>query len=260
MSQAPKPAMKPASNITNFDNRKGAGQSLGGDDDISSISADFDHVTPMGSMNELELKNARIEFLEGKWKKNVGRLQSEIEMSNPNSARQAQVTAELKTELADRNGQIKSQQEAMKQMQQEIATMKQAHTASQWQASTTIANRDTNFAIEHEDLADEIERLNEELEMARTSEQKLKFKIQEYEMKMEEHSKVKAMIDGINQSNLKNLESFEEQIKQRNITIDALRSDIEEKRKRVDRAENDLNVTIEQKERYRVEAQQAWGV
>ena len=72
-------------------------------------------------------------------------------------------------------------------------------------------------------------------------------------------SKVKAMIDGINQSNLKNLESFEEQIKQRNITIEALRSDIEEKRKRMEKAENELNVTVEQKERYRVEAQQDNG-
>ena len=84
--------------------------------------------------------------------------------------------------------------------------------------------------------------------------------LQEYEMKLEEHSKVKEMIDGINQSNLQNLESFEEQIKQRNITIEALRTDIDEKRKRAERAENDLKVAVEQKERYRVEAQQAQRV
>ena len=74
---APKPVMKPASNITSFDNRKGTGKSLGGDDDVSASlasSADFDHITPLSSMNELELKNAKIEFLEGKWKKNVSRL------------------------------------------------------------------------------------------------------------------------------------------------------------------------------------------
>ena len=34
----PKPMMKPASNITNFDNRRGVGRSLPGDDDINSIS------------------------------------------------------------------------------------------------------------------------------------------------------------------------------------------------------------------------------
>jgi hypothetical protein len=33
-------------------------------------------------MNELELKNARIEQLEGKWKKNVGKLQNELDISN----------------------------------------------------------------------------------------------------------------------------------------------------------------------------------
>ena len=48
------------------------------------------------------------------------------------------------------------------------------------------------------------------------------------ELKIEEQSKVKAMIEGINQSNMKNIESFEEQIQQRNVTINSLRSENDE--------------------------------
>ena len=244
-----KPVMKPASNLTNFDNRKGTGKSLPGDDEISASvasSADFERITPLGSTAEsLEIKNAKIEALEAQWKENVSRLQSELEMTQPNSARMTARSAELQNQLNDKDAQIKTQQESIKHLQHEINTMRETHLAH------ASANKETTYATEHEDLVEEIERLNDDLEVARKTEQKFKFKIQEYEMKMEEHSKVKAMIDGINQSNLKNLESFEEQIKQRNITIEALRSDIEEKRKRMEKAENDLKVTLEQKERYR---------
>ena len=149
--------------------------------------------------------------------------------------------------LDQRDAKVKSQQVNIRELNNEIKTMKELQEANR-------ADRNT---MEHEELADEFDQVVQDLEKSRKNERVLQMKLQENEMKMEEHSKVKAMIDGINQSNLKNLESFEEQIKQRNITIEALRSDIDEKRKRVERAENELNVVVEQKERYRVEAQQA---
>ena len=82
--------MKPAAHLTNFDNRRGAGKSLQGEDEISASvasSADFDRITPLGSTNELEMKNAQIAELQQRWKDNVGRLQSELEMSNPGTLR-----------------------------------------------------------------------------------------------------------------------------------------------------------------------------
>ena len=159
------------------------------------------------------------------------------------SARQSVQTLELQNQLNDKDVQLKTQRDRIAQLESEMQSLKQPKLS--------------NLGINEDEMADEIEKLSDELEDTKKSLHRKNIKIQEYEMKLEEHSKVKEMIDGINQSNLQNLESFEEQIKQRNITIEALRTDIDEKRKRAERAENDLKVAVEQKERYRVEAQQA---
>ena len=76
------------------------------------------------------------------------------------------------------------------------------------------------------------------------------------ELKIEEQSKVKAMIEGINQSNMKNIESFEEQIQQRNVTINSLRSENDELKSKVSKSAQDLRTVKEQSERYREEAEQ----
>ena len=47
----------------------------------------FDRITPLGSTNELEMKNAQIAELQQRWKDNVGRLHSELEMSNPGTVK-----------------------------------------------------------------------------------------------------------------------------------------------------------------------------
>ena len=159
------------------------------------------------------------------------------------SARQSVQTLELQNQLNDKDIQLKTQRDRIAQLESEMRSLKQPKLS--------------NLGINEDEMADEIEKLSDELEDTKKSLHRKNIKLQEYEMKLEEHSKVKEMIDGINQSNLQNLESFEEQIKQRNITIEALRTDIDEKRKRAERAENDLKVAVEQKERYRVEAQQA---
>ena len=91
----------------------------------------------------------------------------------------ATLTAELQNDLNDRDLEIKTQQETIKELQQEIITTKARQSA----------NKSTHLTKEHEDFAEEIERLNDDLETSRQNEQKYKFKIQEYEMKMEEHSK-----------------------------------------------------------------------
>ena len=174
---------------------------------------------------------------------NVSSVLKSIFSTDSASARQSVQTLELQNQLNDKDIQLKTQRDRIAQLESEVQSLKQPKLS--------------NLGINEDEMADEIEKLSDELEDTKKSLHRKNIKLQEYEMKLEEHSKVKEMIDGINQSNLQNLESFEEQIKQRNITIEALRTDIDEKRKRAERAENDLKVAVEQKERYRVEAQQA---
>ena len=64
------------------------------------------------------------------------------------------------------------------------------------------------------------------------------------------------MIEGINQSNMKNIESFEEQIQQRNVTINSLRAENDELKSKVSKSAHDLRSIKEQSERYREEAEQ----
>ena len=98
--------------------------------------------------------------------------------------------------------------------------------------------------------------MRDTIDELRQSERNLKMANNDLELKIEEQSKVKAMIEGINQSNMKNIESFEEQIQQRNVTINSLRSENDELKAKVSKSAQDLRTVKEQSERYREEAEQ----
>merc|ERR1712168_190128 len=105
--------------------------------------------------------------------------------------------------------------------------------------------------------SEEVEDLHDKLEELSASEAKLKLYTRDLEMKIEEQSKVKAMIDGINASNQKNTETFEDQINQRNVTIENLKGENDDLKRRMDRIDKDYKKAIDQRDQYRIEAQQA---
>ena len=105
--------------------------------------------------------------------------------------------------------------------------------------------------------SEEVEDLHDKLEELSASEAKLKLYTRDLEMKIEEQSKVKAMIDGINASNQKNIETFEDQINQRNVTIENLKGENDDLKRRMDRIDKDYKKAIDQRDQYHIEAQQA---
>ena len=75
----------------------------------------FDRITPLGSTNELEMKNAQIAELQQRWKDNVGRLHSELEMSNPGTVKKLKIVSLPRLILKRQNFSTKIKKESYRE-------------------------------------------------------------------------------------------------------------------------------------------------
>ena len=285
-SSAPKPMIKPASAIATYDNRRGMGRSLMGEDEgkrdsflwlclkmglpernvwnkyiLRYESAHFQrfvwHANPhhkacssfasidLEHQRELEGKDEKIQFLEA----NLRRTQDQLERLNDekpaNEIHLNRRIAEAETLAAE----FKQTEEAATRELRNAMLQNNQLSSERDQLLVELDRRNGASS----DVVDELRYTVDEL---RQNERQLKMANNDLELKIEEQSKVKAMIEGINQSNMKNIESFEEQIQQRNVTINSLRSENDELKSKVSKSSQDLKVTKEQSERYREEAEQ----
>ena len=190
-AHAMKPTIKPASIIAAYDNRRGMGRSLVGDDEYSS-SIDLEH------QRIVDGKDERIRFLET----NLRRLQDQVE-NQGQPTQNSDFEAKLKESEA-LIGQYKMRNE---EVEKALQISRSECSKLQNEKNQMISRTTSQHSEEVEDLQDKIEELT-------ASEAKLKLYTRNLEMKIEEQSKVKAMIDGINASNQKNIETFEDQINQ----------------------------------------------
>ncbi|CAG5094165.1 Oidioi.mRNA.OKI2018_I69.XSR.g13305.t2.cds [Oikopleura dioica] len=249
-SQPAKPVVKPASNFSSIDHRSGLSKSFGAEEDLAqsiTSSADFGRVTPIGSMTDL---TGSRQFDDISKTKNASKLQSELQRSDPYLAKQSELYKDLtsQNQLNERDCIIKTQKESIKGLQHEVNHLKELQRAN-W-----AANRSNESFAEHEDLSQKNLQLTIEVSDLREKVDEMMKKEAEYERQKNEHSKVRELITGINESNMRNLESFEDQLKKRAIAIEKLRGDLDEKRARLDRAENEITLLNETNARLRVEA------
>ena len=189
-AHAMKPTIKPASNIAAYDNRRGMGRSLVGDDEYAS-SIDLEHQRIMDGKDE------RIRFLET----NLRRLQDQVE-------NQPQVNS------ADFEAKLKESEALIGQYKMRNEEVEKALQISRSQCSKLQNEKDQMISRTTSQHSEEVDDLHDKIEELSASESKLKLYNRDLEMKIEEQSKVKAMIDGINASNQKNIETFEDQINQ----------------------------------------------
>ena len=141
-AHAMKPTIKPASNIAAYDNRRGMGRSLVGDDEYAS-SIDLEHQRIMDGKDE------RIRFLET----NLRRLQDQVE--NQPQVNSADFEAKLKESEA-LIGQYKMRNE---EVEKALQISRSQCSKLQNEKDQMISRTTSQHSEEVEDLHDKIEEL-----------------------------------------------------------------------------------------------------